>query len=197
MPALFEEWGRRWEEMHPGWIMRLWNEDNMPPLVNQDLYDRAATLCPRHEGQLRADIARYEILYREGGVYLDTDFEPCKPIDGILGSVEAFCAWEIQDQWANNAILGCTPGHEFLGDLITGLPESIASQPGWGPWKVSGPRYLSRVLERHPEVTVFPQTWFYPYGCRKLDGWGRTFSEAYAVHHWQNSRQKRHKPLPL
>jgi mannosyltransferase OCH1-like enzyme len=199
MPERFREFGALWCELHPDWQMKLWDETTIPALVNQDLYDRAEEVAPAYVGQLRSDIARYEILYREGGVYLDVDFECLRPIDELLVDVECFVAWEIQEQYLNNAIIGSIPGHPFLKALIDGLPASVAANPGMGPWKVSGPRYMTATHQAYdgPEVTVFPRKWFYPVGCREIKNLGRTYlyADAYALHWWNNTHRKKGKTL--
>lgn len=198
LPETFKRWTEEWKALHPDWEFIMWGQErDLPPLRNQDIYDRAGELCRGYEGQLRADVARYELLYRFGGVWLDVDFEPLKPIDGLLEGVECFTAWEIQDTYANNAIFGCVPGHPFLKDLIDGLPASIAAHPNMGPWKISGPRYMTLVLERHPEVKVFDQKVFYPIGCREIAKLGsrKHYGDAWAVHFWNNTHRKKGKRL--
>jgi mannosyltransferase OCH1-like enzyme len=43
MPEHYREYGRRWEELHPGWSFRLWTNEDFTNgwLENQDLFDRA------------------------------------------------------------------------------------------------------------------------------------------------------------
>src|SRR3954452_9252859 len=69
MPPEYEAFGETWAQHHPGWEMRLWRSSDLPPLRNQDLFDRATSFAQQ------SDIARYELLLRHGGVYVDTDFE--------------------------------------------------------------------------------------------------------------------------
>lgn len=185
-----------WRRLHPQWEYTLWHETNLPKLRNQDLYDRAGDYCPGFEGQLRSDVARLEILYEHGGVYIDTDFEAVRPIDGLLEGISAFAAWEIQDEVVNNAILGCEPHNPFIARLIENLPASVTSGRSIRPSKVSGPHYLTAQLRGHEsELTVFPEAWFYPYRCNELHRAHERFPAAYAVHHWANQRRLRSKPL--
>lgn len=199
MPSLFAQFSLGWQEFHPDWELVLWDESTIPVLENQRIYDTAEQRCPSCMGQLRSDIARYEILFKHGGVYLDVDFECLKPIDPLLEGIDCFTAWEIQDQYANNAIFGAVPGHPFLRALIDGLEDSLAAHPDSGPWKVSGPRYMTSVLEQYdgPPVTIFPESWLYPIRCRDISKLGtrRLYKDAYAVHWWNHTHQKRGKVL--
>lgn len=197
LPPTFQEFLEGWRQLHPAWGFTLWNEENMPPLENQNLYDHVSDFCPGFEGQLRSDIARYEILWRHGGVYLDVDFEPIKPIDALLEGAECFTAWEIQDQVANNAIFGCSPGHPFMRYLIDGLEESIRRNPGKRPSKVSGPHYMTAKLRQYgQDVTVYDRAMFYRIGCKDLHRLSEPHHpEEWARHYWNNQHRIKGKTL--
>jgi mannosyltransferase OCH1-like enzyme len=55
----------------PDWTYKLWTEKEIeklkPTMINRQYYDMETL----YEG--KADIARYEILYQEGGIYIDAD----------------------------------------------------------------------------------------------------------------------------
>jgi mannosyltransferase OCH1-like enzyme len=197
MPELFRTFGKQWGEVEPDWRIEEWTEENLPVLENQDLYDRASEICPGFEGQLRSDIARLEILAAHGGVYLDCDFEPLRPIDELLVGVQCFAAWEISGQVVNNAILGATPAHPFILELLRRLRGSVENGIGRRPSQISGPRFVTEVYRTwtYPEVRIFPQRLFYPYACNELRRAGESFPDAYAVHHWNNQRRLRRIPL--
>jgi mannosyltransferase OCH1-like enzyme len=69
---------------YPHWEYKLWNYekyfDLYGPLMNQKIYDL------EDHPSIKADILRYEILYREGGLYVDADsiWIPGRSIDDIL-----------------------------------------------------------------------------------------------------------------
>jgi len=197
MPEAFRAFADGWQRLHPDWKYTLWDESTLPALRNQDLYDRAAELCPGLEGQLRSDIARYELLYRFGGVWVDLDFECLRPIDDLLNDLRCFVAW-VTPEFVNNAVMGATRQHRFIKRLIDGLPESIASHPGAAPRVVSGPRYLTPIWREHGEgdgVAAFAKELFYPYLWSELERGRERFPNAYAVHHWGNRRRERGRAL--
>lgn len=184
----------------PGWELRQWTDDNVGelfPLVNQDIYDRVEEIAPDHVGQLRSDVLRYEILHRLGGVWVDADFECLRPIDPLLDGVECFAAWEAEGVWVNNAIVGATPGHPFIGALVEGLAANVERRQGCKPNKLTGPQYLTPVYREHASrVTVLAKALFYPYTWAEVDRHrpGDDFPDAYAVHHWANRRREKGIP---
>jgi mannosyltransferase OCH1-like enzyme len=186
MPVHLERYIETWEEHHPDWDHRLWT--HFEGLRNQNLYDRAGEITP-HVGQFRADIARYEILYEHGGVYVDCDFECLRPLDNLISGIGCFAAWELEDRWVNNAILGATPGHPLFDDLIRALPASVSRNAGRRPNRMTGPQFLTPIWRRW-HATTFPSAWFYPYPWSELDRQGEQFPDAYAVHHWENARKR-------
>lgn len=184
MPEHLAEYVATWTRVHTGWHHKVWGESDLDWLQNQELFDFAEAVT-RHHGQFRADIARYEVLHRYGGVYVDCDFEALCPIDDLLMGVDCFAAWETDDVWINNAIMGCVPGHPLLIELIDGLPANVKRHRGKRPNVTSGPQYLTPLMRDRDDVTLFRSAQFYPFRWDQLERRGEHFPEAYAVHHWE------------
>ena len=194
MPDYLRSFGDRWEEILSGWEHRLWGDDDLGWLANRDLYDRAGQLVkPDAVGQFRADIARYEILAKHGGVYVDCDLEPLRDITP-LHTHGAWAGWEVQDRFVGNTILGGQAGDPFWTAAVVGLPASVAANRGRRPNRMSGPYYVTR-LHRHGGLHVYPQTHFYPYAYDELDRHDEDPGEAYTVHHWHHNRTLSKRPL--
>ena len=132
----------------------------------------------------RADILRYEVVLRHGGVYLDTDFECLRNIEELLDGVVAFTGEEEPGQLANG-VFGAVPGHPWVEDLVDRLPASLAEHASVS--EASGPLYMTRVTADHPDVTTFPAGVFYPYRAHEPSRAAGPFPEAFAVHRWQGS----------
>ncbi len=181
LPAELESYGESWARHHPGWEMKLWRPSDLPPLCNQALFDDATSYA------MRSDIARYELLLRYGGIYVDTDFECLRPFEDLLGDVEAFIGTE-DGHYLTNALMGAVPGHPVIEAIVDAIPASIATNPQGPPNELTGPHLVTAVLEDHPELRerlrVFEPDVFYPYLWNEQYRRGETFPESYAVHHW-------------
>ena len=71
---------RRIQELHPEFEHRLWTNADLIP-ANFENYE---LIMSRPSWAQKADLMRYEILYRYGGVYLDIDFEVFKNLSDLL-----------------------------------------------------------------------------------------------------------------
>ena len=187
MPDRLVPYVESWRRLHPDWDHRLWT--GFDDLENQGLFDRAESITP-HVGQLRSDLARYEILYRHGGVYVDCDMEALRPIDDLC-DVQAFAGWERQGKWVNNAIIGAVPGHPLLRALIDLAPQSIRRHRGERPNKMTGPGLLTPLARRRSNIVIHDEAVFYPYGWGELDRIGGDYGDACTAHHWDNARKRR------
>jgi hypothetical protein len=193
-PEAFVEWREEFRRMHPHWNHFLWTDEAAAGrrLANRDLWLRAPDIAGDSIGQFRADLLRYEVLSWFGGVYVDMDCEPLRPLDPLIEEGHtAFCGWEIENVWANNAVLGATKGHPFLADLIAALPAWVDEHYGARPNVLSGPQFLTPHL--WSDVHVYPREYFYPYGYGDV-GTARErgpFPDSYLAHHWSNTRRRR------
>ena len=204
MHPLMVAWLKRWDDMNPSWRHYLWTESVHPNIMScarvafssfhSDLLARACHLAQR------ANIWRYEIVNFFGGVYVDTDVEPLRPLDDALLGLDAFAVPRTgQPDLVENAFFGAEPGHPWTRDLCRGLdtkdPAASLSM---------GVHYFTEVARRHPGVTLLPESAFvseYPNpdpwighklgeACREPpanDGeMAARYPQAYAAHHWSS-----------
>lgn len=195
MPAEFVTYGRRWQELHPDWMLTEWDgwRDLKVPALLAGLWDAA----PERDGtRWRADLLRLGILYRLGGLYVDTDVEPLRPVDELLGGRGCVVALSANLGPGNrpvvsNAVIAAEPGHPFLRAAIRQMPESVNRYRGARTAYVTGPWHLQRVLESRawPDVAVLPSSSFYPQSNAARDrGEAPDLNAAYGWHRWATSR---------
>jgi hypothetical protein len=126
---------------NPGWDYRFYDDAAIEAflLAHYDaaihrLYQR---IDPRY-GAARADLFRYLVIYKLGGVYLDIKSRFLRPIDEVLRDDDAF----ILSQWSN------APGEKYEG---FGLKPEVAHVPGgefqqWHVIAAPGHPFLHAVL---------------------------------------------------
>jgi mannosyltransferase OCH1-like enzyme len=135
-------------EVHPDWKLFLWRDADIDRfgLKNQQEYDKSKDYAGK------ADIARYEILYRYGGMYIDADTIWLSKLDvsQFTGSLnmtkEKVKSAEKKDSTlVCNGFIVTVPGHPFLKIAIDTLPQRFSEKNGQGAWIATGPRHLTRL----------------------------------------------------
>lgn len=186
LPEQVKHFRETWREHHPAWELRLWREEDLDWLENQALFDRAASYPQK------ADIARYEIIRKYGGVYLDGDMECLRPIDELLTDDITFFAGRETAVSIAIGILGSTRGHPLLRQVVAALPVSCFMNRHLGVNMQTGPGLLTTVVGQHrwenqQSVRIFPPAFFYPYNWS--EPWRRSerFRTAFSAHHWSHS----------
>ncbi|KVI03341.1 uncharacterized protein At4g19900-like [Cynara cardunculus var. scolymus] len=159
-----------------------------------------------------SNLIRLAILYKYGGVYLDTDFVILKDFSSLKNSIGAQSATP-SGNWTrlNNAVLIFDKNH----DLLYKFMEEFASTFNGNRWGYNGPYLVSRVVEREettvlklnfrvlPPMAFYPVDWvhvggfFTPPTNRVHRRWveakmGQLSKSTYGVHLWnkQSSRFK-------
>lgn len=124
-----------------------------------------------------SNLMRLAILYKYGGVYLDTDFILLKPLNGLRNCIGAQSMDFSTKQWTrlNNAILIFDKNHP----LLLGFIKEFALTFNGNRWGHNGPYLVSRVVERLGKkrsslnFTILPPLAFYPVYWNKVDGFFR------------------------
>lgn len=111
-----------WKKFCPDYKIVEWNEDNFD--INSCQYISEA--YKERKYAFVSDYARFYVLYKQGGVYLDTDVELIKPLDGILKNgpfmgcentaVEGKQRFRLKV--APGLGMGAEPGHPFYKEMM-------------------------------------------------------------------------------
>ncbi len=174
MPKIYKQLQQIWITKHPGWRYKLWGfkEIEQFGLINKKKFDEALGYAAK------SDIARYEILYRLGGVYVDTDFLCLKPLDKLNNRHDFYVGMEphIRDDIdalhrfiISQAIIGSRPGHPILKKCIEELANKSFAL-GEDPVFMTGPIFFGDCLFSAIDTSatsrsvVLPPTYFFPIG---------------------------------
>jgi len=106
-------------------------------------------------GAFKADLWRYCILYKHGGIYLDIKYMPIKGFKMInLTEKEHFCL-DINGNDIYNAIMVCLPGNTILKRAIYQIAENVRNQYyGNDRLDVTGPGLLSRYFSNQEKQKI-------------------------------------------
>jgi mannosyltransferase OCH1-like enzyme len=182
---------KSWQRYHPDWVYILWTDDDIKVfgLVNQDQYDATSNY-----GQ-KADIARYEILYRLGGVYVDIDFECLRPFDIFHHCCDYYTGVAYSGRFCVfNGLIGAAPNNPIMKGCIDTLDITAYYEgtPEHNILFTSGPFHQARNFVAHVKesgrAVAFPVNYFYPWPFSKkedltnIERWYRP--ETFAIHYW-------------
>jgi hypothetical protein len=149
--AVADGWWARFEELHPDWTL-MTHRDPLDPAA-WPLTSGAWASCS--SGAQLADLVRLEALLRWGGIYMDQDMEPVRPLDPLL-ELGCFAAWE-DERSVPNAVMGAAPDHPAVRAC---LELALSRVPG-ETW-AAGPGVLTELLPGRRDVLLLPPGSFYP-----------------------------------
>lgn len=80
MPKIALKCIASWKKYLPDYELKMWNEDNF----DIDMYPYVREAYDKRKFAFVTDVVRLYALYHEGGIYMDTDVEVLKSLDGFL-----------------------------------------------------------------------------------------------------------------
>lgn len=135
LPQLAKECIASWHKFMPDWEFKLWNEENFD--VKSTPYTKEAYASGKMA--FVSDYVRLWALEKEGGLYMDVDFEVYKPFDdllknhafaGIEGSkrqpvMMGVCASEPHGQWVTEMLSAYRTRHFLKADGTPDLTTNV------------------------------------------------------------------------
>lgn len=189
-PKEFDQYWESWHILHPRWRMFTWDVSMLKkvaiwePYMNKFLIEFPAQM---------ADLCRYSLIEKFGGVYVDCDFECFKNIEPLLEDVYCFFSEE-DPNVLTNAIFGATTNNDIIKRLVISSRERMQDTPdNVNVNDITGPGCVNHVVQpiKHL-VTIFKPDVFHPYSYREKQRKSEAFPNAYAAHHWAGSWQEDH-----
>jgi hypothetical protein len=153
---------RTWIGKHPGWKVKFWTDrDREPPcegmekvfVKNFSFLKLGESFEQSQNWRERSDLLRYEILFQEGGVYVDHDAKCLQSFGGIHRGYDFFCGLEPPHEpfvgrsiTCGNGVIGARPHHPTVGKVI----DLVAHR-----WKSLGEKFRGR--DDHSQIEVVMQ----------------------------------------
>lgn len=207
LPPHSAELTAKWRALHPDWTYKLWTD--------QECLDFVMAVFPEFEKIYRHfpfdiqrfDAIRYLLLHTYGGVYIDLDMLPLKPLDFLETCTDFVMSKEPASAAANhgrdfivsNAFMASPPQHRFIPHLVQDMASHRSSYKDKNNLilDTTGPFFMSRVYKKRPDgVQLLGPQYFMPHDYKAIDdctsladsvSFYKGASEAYAVHMFEGS----------
>jgi mannosyltransferase OCH1-like enzyme len=187
LPKIVMKCVRTWSEKMPSYEILLWNENNSP--MHLPFIDKAYK-----EGKYAfvSDCVRFWVLYKHGGIYLDTDMFVLRSFDDLLAN-EIFFGWETgRNENISCGVIGSVPGHPFIRNILdryNNLQFRTISIP-----ELVVPKVVKYCFDQYPlrhEIAIFPYDFFYAFPYEEKEN-VKNFMQfqtanSYAIHLWNVS----------
>lgn len=136
LPAHCAEYVETWKNLHPNWEHKLWTDNDtydLPPLaqIQADRYHKL------NRWAAKADIIRYYLLWKYGGIYADVDFKCFKNIEPLLHKDALLVSPHHDVHWIANSIMGSVAEHPIFDNMMKTFKHE----------SYHGPCYLARIVK--------------------------------------------------
>lgn len=193
--APMTELGRKciesWKKFCPDYEIRLWNEQNVAldsvPYMREAYEEKAYGFVP--------DVARLQIIYEHGGIYLDTDVELIRPLDELLDK-PAFMGQEDNKFVALGLGFGAEKGNPVIKMMLDDYQNRHFRLENGELDRTPAPRIQMNVLERlgyrpGPSVQTLEGAVIYPaeYFCPQsfYSGITTVTERTFSIHHYEGA----------
>lgn len=188
-----------WRDKNPGFEYIFWNEDEIKK--RGMIFKCQSKIDDIEEINGKADIIRWEILLKYGGVFLDADSICVEPIDDELLNKKCFAGWE-QEEVRKGLIatgtMGFPPNHPLVEAAVKWIVQNEVSRrkTQMGAWQTVGPMLLTNMYNtgKFNDLHIFPSYTFLPihYSNIEYKGHGKIYAfqawgSTYQSYDWMNS----------
>lgn len=221
LPEKYVDFYQSWKDFHPGWRFVFWTDS----IENYDQGARVRTFDELHKkladgkeqffvvdtrdinfenkvffdaspnyGE-RSDILKWEVVYRFGGMYIDTDFQCLQSLDFLHYMYDFYTGVQPLDTAClqlGAALFAAVPGHPVMKRCVETIKEDTNTYKEivlrTGPLHFTKAFYFG-VLEGNTVAVALPSSYFYPCSFRQAHQpesvWRQP--ESLAIHHWAGS----------
>ena len=177
-----------WYKFCPDYEIIRWDENNYD--VEKNLYTKQAYEAKKWG--FVPDIARLDILYEHGGIYLDTDVQLIKSLDELLYQ-PAFAGVE---KWGNINMGGCSgavPHHSIIKKMLDYrihdlfvLPDGSFNQTTCGYYETNPLMDMgmkpNNTMQQIEDMTIYSSDFFHPYDYMSGETW--ISENTFSIHHF-------------
>jgi hypothetical protein len=147
-----------WKDLNPGWQYRFWTDGDLQEFMREEFPDLVPIFNAYPNSVQRADLWRYCVLWRIGGVYADIDTDCLAQLEPLYGDHRVILCQEppqhvraallrgMSALWFNGT-MASPAGHNFWSDVVD-LCHLMARHTHRDVVETTGPLLLSAAVER-------------------------------------------------
>ena len=188
-----------WKKYCPDYEIIRWDESNYD--IEKNCYMKQAYEAKKWA--FVSDYARVDILYNEGGIYLDTDVELVASFDEFL-QWDLFCGFEQQKLVNWGLGFGAIKGHRILKSVMEVYDKMSFIKEDGTLNMITCPVIQSEILKSYGfemkgefqeknNVAIYPRDYFSPYPMYKC--FGQVTKNTHSIHHfvasWHGDESKK------
>ena len=180
-PILLLKCINSWKQHMPDYQIIEWNEENFD--INSNEYTKNA--YKNKKWAFVSDYVRLQALYKQGGIYLDTDMYILKRFDDFLDN-DLVLGKEDED-YISAGMIACKQDNIYIKDLLNIYGENINRKPI--------PVIMTEVFNQYnstykdKKIKIFNYKYFYPFNADNIKKYNykNAPKESYGVHMWNYS----------
>lgn len=180
-----------WKDKHSDFEYIYWNESEF--IKRNMVFECQKQIDDIEEINGKADIMRWEILYKYGGVFIDADSICIEPFDEEIMSKSSFAGWEqeeVRPGLIATGTMGFPINHPLVGGAINWIKHNpVTQKDGFMAWQSVGPGLLTRMYNtgNFKDLYIFPSYTFLPIHLTKIEYKGH--GKIYAYQAWGSTKQ--------
>lgn len=203
LPGFAKKCIKSWEKYCPDYEIKEWNESNLDMEASQFIKDAYS----EKKWAFVSDYIRYQVIYKYGGIYLDTDVEVIRNFDELLNQ-EAFMGFENNEYVASGLGFGAKKQHPTIKKILDYYNSLNFRKNLNNLSKIATPIIVTNLLEKDglmkngefqkiSGVTIFPTDYFCPKNpqTRVIN----ITKNTYSIHHydasWVDDQEKKYIEL--
>lgn len=193
VPIAFDHFQRAWSNHHPDWNHCLWTFEHGEEIITDHYPQLLPTWRTLPKVVQKADLLRYVVLHRYGGVYADMDTEPLKPFDSLIEGADFVGGYEASGHASIcNAIIAATPQHPITTAILRWLEvmpmdrTEPTAENVRHVFATTGSAAITPLILTNatPRTRLLPKETLYPFSWAEKERHADTFPDAYAKHYW-------------
>ena len=169
-----------------------WNEDNFD--INSNIFVKEAYECGKYA--FVSDYVRVYVLYKYGGIYLDTDVEVCREFSEEILRNDSFWGFEEKNFIATSTIGACK-GNELIRRFLELYKERNFLKEDGNMNILTNVFMVSNIVKEfgirlngsyqrvEGIATIYPQEYFSPYDY--INCYSKGTKNTYTIHYYYKS----------